>query len=117
MFLAYFGFGVVVGAGVGERNLEVGVLDFAIGNYGEVLEYLNVAFIGVEDYVEVFVGAEHLGQHVAERILEYAYHCRLVDVFEFFELGKLLDQIGCFLFLSHGEWRVVLLFEINNVFY
>ena len=66
MLLAYLDLGVVVGAGVGERNLTVGVLDLAVGHYLKVLEYLNVALVGVHDDVEILVGAEHLGEHVTE---------------------------------------------------
>ncbi len=102
VLLAHLGLGVVVGAGVAQRDLQVGVGHLAVGHHGEILEDLHVALVGVEDYVEVLVGAKHLGQHVAERFLEHADHSGLVDVLEFLELGKLLDHIGGSLFLSHG---------------
>ena len=76
-------------------------LDFAVGNHLEVLEYLHVALVGVQDNVEVFIGAEHFSENVAERLFQHADHCGLVDVLEFLELGELLDHIGSFLFLCH----------------
>ena len=101
MLLADLCFGVVVGTGICERDLEIGVFDFAVGHYLQVLENLHVALVGVEDYIEVFVGAEHLGQHVAERFLKHADHRGLVDVFQFFKFGELLDHIRGFLFFCH----------------
>lgn len=66
MLFADFCIGIVIGVRIAQRNLEVGIGDFAIGHNLQVLEYLYVALVGVEDYVEVFVRAEHLGQHVTE---------------------------------------------------
>ena len=66
VLVADFGFGVIVIASVAERYLEVGVSDLAIGDNGEVLEDLDIAFVGVEDHVEVFVSFKHFGEHVTE---------------------------------------------------
>ena len=86
MFLADFHFGIVVGACVGERNLQVGVGDFAVGHHFKVLENLHVALVGVHDHIKICVGTEHVGEHFAERFLKHAYHGGLVDVFQLFEL-------------------------------
>ncbi len=102
VLLAHLGVGVVVGAGVAEGDLEVGVGHLAVGHYGEVLENLHVALVGVENDVEVLVGAEHFGQHVAERLLQHTDHRGLVDVFQFLELGELLYHVGGCLFLCHS---------------
>ena len=101
MFLANLGLGVVVGAGVAERYLQVGVLDGAVGYHGEILENLHVALVGIENHIEILVGAKHLGEHVAERFFKHIDHRCLVDVLEFLELGELLDHIRSFLFLCH----------------
>jgi len=102
VLFADFGFGVVVGACIAERNLQVGVLDFSVGNNLKVLKNLYIALVGVEDYVEVLVRSEHLGKDVAERFFENANHCGLVDVLEFFELCELFDHVRGFLFLFHA---------------
>ncbi len=101
MLLADFCLGVVVGPGIAERYLKVRVLHFAIGNNLQVLEYLHVSFVRVEDYVEVLICAEHFGQHVAERLLQHTDHRGLVYIFQFFELGELLDHIRGVLFSCH----------------
>ena len=102
VLLAHFRIGVVVGAGVGQGYFEVGVLHFAVGHYREVLENLHVALVGVQNHVQVLVGAEHFGEHVAEGFLQHAYHRGLVDVFQFLELGELFYHVGGCLFLSHS---------------
>ncbi len=101
MLLAHLGLGVVVGAGIAQGDFQVGVVDLAVGHDGEILENLHVALVGVEDDVEIFVGAKHLGEHVAERLLQHAYHRGLVDILKLLELCELLDHIWCCLFLCH----------------
>ncbi len=112
MLLANLCLGVVVGTRVGQRYLQVGVLHLSIGHDFEILENLHVALVGVENHVEVLVGAEHFCQHVSERLFEHANHCGLVDVLKFFELGKLFDHIGSFLFLCHCYCGNYFLFRV-----
>ena len=110
MLLADLDLWIVVSTGVGERNLEIGVLYLAVGHNFKILENLDVALVGVHDYVEIVVGAKHLGEHVAEGFFEHADHRGLVDVLEFLELGEALDHVGSFLFLSHFICLYFLLF-------
>ena len=101
VLLADLHLGVVVGAGVGERDLQVGILHLAVGHHFEILENLHVALVGVHDHVEILVGTEHIRKHLAERLLKHAYHGGFVDIFQFLKRSELVHQIGGFLFLSH----------------
>ena len=66
MLFADLHFGVLVGACIAERDLGIGIRHLSVGDNFEVLEYLYVALVGVHDYIEVFIGAKHLGQHIAK---------------------------------------------------
>ena len=101
MLLAYLHIRIVVGPGVGEGDLEVGVGDFAVGDYLEILEYLDIALVGVHDDVEILVGSEHLGEYVAERLFQHGDHRGLVDVLKFLEFGETLHHVGSFFFSCH----------------
>lgn len=65
VFLADFRVGVV-GPGLGKGYFKARILYLSVGNHLQFLENLHSAFVGVEDYVEVLVGAEHVGKHFAE---------------------------------------------------
>ena len=49
-----------------ERYLKIGVGEFVVGHYFAVLVDFEVTLVGVDDDVEVLVGAEHLGQYRTE---------------------------------------------------
>ena len=79
-----------------EPYLHILVLYLAVGHNPQILVNLAVSLVGVHDYVEVLVGAEHLGQYVAD-----ADHHRLVYVLELLELGELVDHIHGLCFSCH----------------
>ncbi len=91
----------MVGTGVGKSDLCVGVGHCTVGYHLQVLEYLHVALVGVHDDIEVFIGAKHFGEDVAERFFQHTYHSGFVDVFEFLKFGKTLHHVRSFYFLSH----------------
>ena len=62
----------------------------------------RVAFLGVDDDVEILVRFILFLQRVAEDVLQHADHRRLVDVLQLFEFGKVADEIEivhCVLYL------------------
>ena len=95
--------GILIGLGVGQTYLQVGIGDGAVLHHFEILEDLHVALVGVEDHIEINVSAEHLRQHVAERFLKHIDHRDLVDILELLEFGETCHQIGSFLFLCHNR--------------
>ena len=84
---AHFASGVFL-EGVAESYFLVRVLHFAIGHHHEVLIDFAVALVGVDDYVEVLVAAEHLSYHTAERLFQYGDGSGLVYSLIFQKLLK-----------------------------
>ena len=66
----------------------------------------------VDDDGEGVIGAKHLGEDIAERVLQDLDHGVLVDVLELLELGECLDEARCFFFLCH--WAIWGLFILVN---
>ena len=66
MLLADLHVGILVGAGIAQRNLSRRVGHLSVGNHFKILEYLDIPFVRVHDYVEVLVGTEHLSQNISE---------------------------------------------------
>ena len=80
-------------AGVGQRNLLVGILHLAVLDDRAVPPDFEVAFLGVDDHVEILVGLIGLDQQVAEHVLQHTDHRALVDILKLFELRKSAYQI------------------------
>jgi len=87
--------------GFGQGYLRIFILQRVIFYDGAVAPNFKVAFVGIDDNVVVFIGAEHFGQHVPERLFEYADHGRAVNVFQLLEFRKGINQTDCFYFLCH----------------
>lgn len=102
VFLPDLYVGILIGTGIAEADLHVGIGNLAVGHYHEILENLHVALVRVHDHVQILIRAKHLGKHIAERLFKHTDHSGLVDIFQFFEFGKTLHHIGSFFFFSHN---------------
>ncbi len=76
----------------GEGDLLVGIGYFVIGNNFTVAVNLEVAFVGVYDYVEVLIRTENLCNNAAEAFFEYAHHCGAVNVLGLFEFRECVNK-------------------------
>ena len=99
-------------AGGGKTDLHARILYSAVGHYREVLINLAVALVWVHDYDEILVRSKHLCQHVAERFLQHADHCGLVDILQLFKLRKAVYHAYGFLFLCHNVLKLDYVFCI-----
>ncbi len=104
VLVAYLGVGILIGLCVGQSDLQVGIGHSAVLHHFEILEDLHVALVGVEDHIEIDIGAEHFCQHIAERFLKHVDHRDLVDILELLEFGETCHQIGSFLFFCHNRF-------------
>ena len=86
--------------GCAERNLFVVVGHFAVGHDFAITIDLAVAFVGVDNHVEVFIGTENLGNDITEALFENAHECRAVDIFRLLEFRECVDETDCLNFLS-----------------
>ena len=102
MFLTHLAVGVIIGLSVTQGNLLDGILHLSVLNDFQFLVNLAVSLVRVDNHVKVVIVAEHLGEHTAERLLEHADECGLVDVLEFLELGKLCGHVNRFFSFSHN---------------
>ena len=94
--------GGVDGLDLRDGNLCVGVFDGVVLDDRAVAPDFEVAFLGVDDDVEILVRFILFLQRVAEDVLQHADHRRLVDVLQLFEFGKVADEIEivhCVLYL------------------
>ncbi len=78
--------------GLREADLEVRVIELIVLDDGAATEDLEVAFLGVDDDVEVRVGAELLDENAAEGLLEDSHHSGPVNILQVLELGKSINQ-------------------------
>ena len=85
-----------------EGNLAVFVLQFVVGHYFAVAVDFKVALVGVDNDVEVFVGAKDFGNHAAKAFFEHADHSGAVNVFGLLKFGEGVNKTNGFcLFLCH----------------
>ena len=79
--------------GVAEGNFAGRILHLAVVHNHAVAEDFQVAFVDVDDDVEVVLRAEVLGQRGAEYLFEDAHQRFAVDVFKFLEFLKGTAQV------------------------
>ena len=95
--------------------MQVVVVDGPVFDDCSASPDFEVALVGVDDDVEVGVGAELFDEDSAECFFEDADHCGPVDVFEFFELCESINQIVAFHYnlLSLRRLCVLLFFAVG----
>ena len=102
MLLAHLTVGIIISLGITQRDLLVGIFYLTILNDLQVLIDFTVTLVRIDNDVKVVVVAKHLGQNTAERLFQHADKSGLVNVLEFFKLGKLLGHVDRFFSFSHN---------------
>ena len=108
MFVTDFGIRILVGTCIGEAYLQVRIGNLTVRHHFKVLEYLHISLVRVHDNVKIFIGAKHLCEYIAERLLQHTNHGGFVNILQFFELVKMRHHIRCLFFLSHFGVGMVL---------
>jgi len=84
-----------------QRNLQITVGHRSVFHNLTVTPYFEIPLRRIHDYIEVFIGPEHLCQYVAERFFQHTNHRSYFDVLQLFELCKGIDHANGFLFFCH----------------
>ena len=88
--------------GFAQRNLQVRIFKVFICHYFAITPYFEVTLIRVHDYVVILISTEHLCNHTAKRLFEYAYHSGSINILQFFKFRKGIYQADSFFFLGHS---------------
>ena len=88
--------------GFAQRNLQVRIFKVFICHNFTITPYFEVTLVRVHNYVVILIGTEHLCNHTAKRLFEYAYHSGSINILQFFKFRKGIYQADSFFFLGHS---------------